>query len=324
MEIGDQSQIRGNLENQLGRQLVHGERRFFFPFPFLASSLLAVPMTEEKIDHALPNVWITNVVATYKLKVWDQQRRELLPWNVSLPEFIERTEATPNVFCKNLYQDKRFPAAKLVLSARRQHVPLVTFLYFKKGKVVQIGARSAYESRRQTALFTTFVLKVFHQEIEPFDFKIRNVCVSGKLRGPLDLDALHEVLKPKGRSTYQPSGKGAIDSFPALIGVVNPAEKKRVFTLYATGSFNLVGNKETLDWREGQKYMALVERHFQATAASASQRKKRGLLQRQRSASAERHVRALSHGHLLDQAPRSKRRRLTNSEVGRLPTSLLE
>ncbi len=265
---------------------------------------------------SLPEVRITNVAAAYNLKEWDKQQQAWIPWDVALPEFLVRTNATQTVFCTNLYHEERFPAVKLVLSARRQHVPLVTFLYFKKGKVVQIGAKSEAASRMQTALFVAFVLRVFHQEIRIFDFKITNICVSGKLRGPLDLHALNRFLKPKGRSSYQPSTEGTIDSFPALIGIVNPAFPKRIFTLYTTGSFNLVGNKKTLDWQEGQQYMAFIGGTFQATEGGLRQQKKRGLLQRERLEEAQRHILNLSQRDLLEPVPRpSKRRRLTSSPV---------
>ena len=241
-------------------------------------------MTEKStlLPTFLPVVQITNTAASYKLRRWDEEKKTWMQWSVSLPEFMKRTHATPTVFCTNLSRGKRFPAAKLVLSARLQHIPHVTFLYFKNGKVVQVGAKSSSQSRLQITLFTTFVEKVFQQRISVYEFAITNICISGKLNTPIDLHDLHAFLNEQGRAKYEPTIDESVDAFPALRGIVNPIAPKRKFSVYSSGSFNYVGNKDALDCEEGHYYTAFIGENFQATPEKAYRQKQRGLIQRKR------------------------------------------
>ncbi len=262
----------------------------------------------------LPVVNITNTAASYNLREWDKVRQTWKQWDVSLPKFLKRAHAEPAVFCTNLSRGKRFPAAKLVLSARHQHIPHVTFLYFKNGKIVQVGAKSSTQSRLQAALLTTFIWKVFHRHVRLFEFAITNICVSGKLDTAVDLRELHGYMDEEGRAKYEPTLGENIDPFPALRGVVNPAAPKRKITVYSSGSFNYVGNKNALDCDEGHLYSAFIGENFQATSETVHRQKQRGRIQRERENISLNHTRHLE----LNLIEQSKRHQSGRREVLRL------
>ncbi len=244
----------------------------------------------------LPSIRITNTATSYRLKYWNEETQTFAKWRVTLEEFIARVQADGRIFGTDLSHEKRFPAYKLVIESKRQCIPRVTFLYFKHGKVVQVGAKSSYESCTQRNLFKQLVERLFHVRIAVCAFQITNICASGKLDAAMDLVALHDFLISQSRSQYQPNAKETVNAFPALRGVVNPdpAAKKRMFTLYPkVGSFNLIGNKCPADVAEGQMYMGFVKLFFKLSAEQTHAQTQRGAIQRARTQETMVHMRQL-------------------------------
>jgi transcription initiation factor TFIID TATA-box-binding protein len=143
--------------------------------------------------------------------------------------------AVVQAFPEAEYRPKRFPG--VILRLKR---PSTTFLIFRNGKLVCVGARSEKETEIALRKLARKLEKAGIPIVGKPEIQTKNVVASASLGGSVDLLKLYEsATEMRGRVMYEP------EQFPGLVYRMD--SPKAVFLIYSNGKVVCVGARKEKD-----------------------------------------------------------------------------